>query len=127
MLCHKPRKVCRVSARIACRMVDDCAEKNSKKEIESSEGGATESEQVLYTKCKGRLIFSENNTVVWEDDEENAADGMVFTFGSNAGGETGIESDLYLSESEAFANVKQQAGSDAENINAYKGHASDGF
>lgn len=111
MLCHKPREVCRII----------------KKQIESSEGGATESEQVLYTKCKGRLIFSENNTVVWEDDEENAADGMVFTFGSNAGGETGIESDLYLSESEAFANVKQQAGSDAENINAYKGHASDGF
>lgn len=51
---------------------------------EFDETGSTVSENTEYENGKGELIFHEDNTITWEDDEENIADGMVFTFSFNS-------------------------------------------
>ncbi len=48
--------------------------------IEVNEDGETVSDETEYENGKGRIVIHEDNSVTWEDDEENAAEGMVFTF-----------------------------------------------
>lgn len=52
--------------------------------VETDETGSTLSENTEYENGSGKLIFHEDNTITWEDDEEKIADGMVFTFSFNS-------------------------------------------
>lgn len=51
-----------------------------------NEDGDLESKEEVYVGGHGRIVFSEGDslTLTWEDDQENAADGMVFTFDPEA-------------------------------------------
>ena len=47
-----------------------------------NEDGEVGSETVVYENGKGRIIFAADGTFTWEDDEENIAEGTVFSFNS---------------------------------------------
>lgn len=53
----------------------------TKKNFVYAEDGSVESEETVYTDGTGRMVFSEDPlSLTWEDDKENAADGMTFTY-----------------------------------------------
>ena len=49
-----------------------------KKTIVFKENGEIESETVEYSDGTGRIVFGDGNTLTWEDDKANIADGAVF-------------------------------------------------
>lgn len=53
----------------------------TKKTTVYAEDGSVESEETEYTDGTGRMVFSEEPlSLTWQDDKENAADGMTFTY-----------------------------------------------
>lgn len=48
--------------------------------IEVDENGDTVKADVEYSNGTGTITFNEDGTITWSDNEENIADGMVFTF-----------------------------------------------
>lgn len=67
---------------------DDCV----KSEVVYKEDGELESETELYTGGKGRIVFQSGLgtlALMWEDEEEHAADGNVFEYSSYGGTESG--------------------------------------
>ena len=106
---------------------DNC----KKTAVEVNEYGLTVSENTEYENGKGRIIFNEDSTITWEDDQENIASGMVFRF--NGDHETGSDSDAeegnskYISRGKAIAKVKEQAGWDTVIISAFEGYTPDGI
>lgn len=61
---------------------NDCV----KTEYEYDENGEPVSEKEIYNDGHGIITFKDGKelTLTWQDDKENVADGMVFTFDSNA-------------------------------------------
>ena len=99
--------------------------------IELDSEGLIVTEDREYTNGKGRIIFNDGGTVTWEDYEENAAAGMIFKFDPNAEENSNADDDssdsAYLDKGEAIANVRQQAGSGAQIIDAYQGYTPEGY
>jgi len=101
--------------------------------VEVNEYGLTVDEDKEYDDGTGRIVFNtDDNTLTWEDDEENIADGMIFRF--NGEPEPVIDSEeekprswADISRSKAIAQVKQMAGSGAEIVSAYEGYTTDGL
>ena len=61
---------------------EDCVKKN----LTFGEDGKVAEESTEYENGKGRIIFNEDGTLTWEDDEEHMADGQTFEFLSADGG-----------------------------------------
>ena len=57
---------------------NDC----TKKELEFNEDGEVEKETVVYTNGKGTITFKEGekSSLTWQDDQENAAEDLVFEY-----------------------------------------------
>ena len=57
---------------------NDC----TKKELEFNEDGEVEKETVVYTDGKGTITFKEGEkpSLTWQDDQENAAEDLVFEY-----------------------------------------------
>ncbi len=63
-----------------------------------SQDGSEYTDTVVYEDGTGRVIFNpQDNSLIWEDDKENAADGMVFGFvpAGEPTGETVDDADYY--------------------------------
>lgn len=100
---------------------DDC----TKTYIVMNSDGSIGSEDIEYRKGEGRVMFFDDQTLIWEDDEENIAEGMVFEYYKNQPDDS--DYDGYLTKDEAIAKVRERAGSGAEIVSAFKGYAPDGL
>ena len=61
----------------------NCVRKDS---VYSSDG-SLELDNIMYEEGSGRIVFQDDGTLIWEDDQEHMADGMVFQFITNEIGE----------------------------------------
>ena len=51
-----------------------------RKDMVFNEDGTTKSETIVYQNGKGTFTFGKDNTLTWKDEQEHAADDMVFTW-----------------------------------------------
>ena len=58
----------------------DCTKKDVVYDRDSEEAGQTPQETIEYTDGTGTILFGNDGTLVWNDDQEHAADGMVFEY-----------------------------------------------
>ncbi len=100
-----------------------------KTDIELDSAGLIVTEDRQYTNGTGRIIFNEDGSLTWDDDEEAIADGMLFMFTNNseAAFDFSESNDGYIEKSEALAAVKQQAGSGAQILDSYQGYSPEGL
>lgn len=102
---------------------NNCTNKN----IELNEEGNIVKEETVYENGSGRIVFLGDNQLSWEDDEENIADGMKFKLYTDSGDNTISDNNIGISKAEAISEVRQQAGSGAEIVNAYEGYTPEGI
>jgi len=58
----------------------DCVMKNVAYDRDSEETDKIPLETIIYTDGSGKIIFGEDGTLTWEDDQDHAAEGMVFEY-----------------------------------------------
>ena len=78
-----------------------------KTEVVMNEDGSIGSETVEYENGKGRIVFHEDGTATWEDDEEQVADGMVFKFFYKPVGDPDVDSTAETNKESKASNTEE--------------------